>query len=194
MSDERPSLPRIFISYRREDSAGFVRALLGPLKDRFGGERLFKDTDSIPPGQDFVKVIEGELQSCKVVLAVIGNKWVTVEDKAHKRRLDNPNDYLRLEVATALKNDQVVVIPVLVEGAVMPTAEDLPEDLKQLARRNATQLSDSRWDTDVERLIQVLERICNEPTTSRKKRVVELPPEDPVEAPRPQPQAPPGGS
>jgi len=113
---ERQESSRIFISYRREDSAGFVRALLGPLRQRFGSDRIFKDTDNIPPGEDFVNAIRRELESCKVLLAVIGGEWMTVEDpRTKKRRLDNPNDYLRIEVATALKNEHVVVIPVLVD-------------------------------------------------------------------------------
>jgi len=90
---ERQESSRIFISYRREDSAGFVRALLGPLRQRFGSDRIFKDTDNIPPGEDFVNAIRRELVSCKVLLAVIGGEWMTVEDpRTKKRRLDNPND------------------------------------------------------------------------------------------------------
>ena len=176
---ERQESSRIFISYRREDSAGFVRALLGPLRQRFGSDRIFKDTDNIPPGEDFVKAIRRELESCKVLLAVIGGEWMTVEDpRTKKRRLDNPNDYLRIEVATALKNEHVVVIPVLVDRAGMPTTEDLPEDLGLLARRNAIELSDSRWDTDIERLVRAIEAICNDPAVEAKEQV-EPPPRDP---------------
>jgi hypothetical protein len=161
---ERPPSSRIFISYRREDSAGFVRALLGPLRERFGSDRIFKDTDNIPPGQDFVKAIERELQSCQVLLAIIGSEWTTIQDsRSRTRRLDNPTDTLRVEITAALKNENTTVIPVLVDRASMPTSEDLPEDLWPLARRNAVELSDTRWDTDVERLIRAIEVICGEP-------------------------------
>ena len=181
---ERQESSRIFISYRREDSAGFVRALLGPLRQRFGSDRIFKDTDNIPPGEDFVNAIRRELESCKVLLAVIGGEWMTVEDpRTKKRRLDNPNDYLRLEVATALKNEHVVVIPVLVDRAGMPSTEDLPEDLGLLARRNAIELSDSRWDTDIERLVRAIEAICNDPALEEKERV-EPPPREPGKSAR----------
>ena len=173
---EHQESSRIFISYRREDSAGFVRALLGPLRQRFGSDRIFKDTDNIPPGEDFVNAIRRELESCKVLLAVIGGEWMTVEDpRTKKRRLDNPNDYLRLEVATALKNEHVVVIPVLVDRAGMPSPEDLPEDLGLLARRNAIELSDSRWDTDIERLVRAIEAICNDPALEEKEQVEPAP-------------------
>src|SRR2546426_10616446 len=102
MADETsPVSSRIFISYRREDASGYVRALFRPLSDHFGEGRIFKDTDSIAPGQDFVKVINQELESCSVLLAIIGREWLTVRDpKTKTRRLDNPHDYLRLEVAT----------------------------------------------------------------------------------------------
>src|SRR6476661_10247150 len=149
---EHQSGSRIFVSYRRDDSAGFVRALLGPLRNRFGNSRIFKDTDNIPPGKDFVKVIQRELESCKVLLAIIGKEWVTAEDpRTGTRRLDNPDDTLRVEVVAALENEHTTVIPVLVDRANMPASEDLPENLRPLARRNAIELSDSRWDTDVER-------------------------------------------
>jgi hypothetical protein len=160
---EPPASSRIFISYRREDSTGFVRALFEPLRARFGRGRVFKDTDNIPPGEDFVKVITRELQSCKVLLAVIGNEWINAQDaRTKQRRLDNPNDTLRVEVSAALRNQNMTVIPVLVDRATMPRPEDLPEELWDLTRRNAVEVSDTRWETDVERLIRALEVICGD--------------------------------
>ncbi len=151
-----PASSRVFISYRREDSGGHVLALLPALRERFG---IFKDTDNIPPGEDFVKVIRRELDSCSVLLAVIGKEWLTIQDPRLKtRRLDNPDDFLRLEVATALKNETIRVIPVLVGRANMPSAEDLPTDLAELAHRNALELSDTRWEVDVRRLIEAIQR------------------------------------
>jgi tetratricopeptide (TPR) repeat protein len=151
-----PASSRVFISYRREDSGGHVLALLPALRERFG---IFKDTDNIPPGEDFVKVIRRELDSCSVLLAVIGKEWLTIQDPRLKtRRLDNPDDFLRLEVATALKNENIRVIPVLVGRASMPSAEDLPTDLAELSHRNALELSDTRWEVDVRRLIEAIQR------------------------------------
>jgi TIR domain len=156
---ESQASSRIFISYRREDSIAHVNALVHPLRERFGQDRLFKDTDSIAPGQDFLKAIQSQLESCPVFLAVIGSKWLTVQKpKSNTRRLDDPTDYLRVEVATALRNEKIRVIPILVGQASMPAPEDLPADLAELARRNGFELRDSRWDSDVTLLIQAIER------------------------------------
>ncbi len=156
---ESEASSRIFISYRREDSAGHVLALLPALRRHFGAERIFKDTDNIPPGADFLKFIKNELESCSVLLAIIGREWLTVQDaRLKQRRLDNPEDFLRVEVATALKNERIRVIPVLIERAPMPGGGDLPPDLADLQFRNAIELSDTRWDTDVQLLIQAIER------------------------------------
>jgi hypothetical protein len=152
------SQARIFISYRREDSAGHVLALLPALRRQFG-DRVFKDTDNIPPGENFVRFIKNELDSCSVLLAVIGRDWLNVQDPRLKtRRLDNPDDFLRIEVSTALRSERIRVIPVLVERSTMPSAADLPQDLAELANRNALELSDARWDSDVQLLIQAIQR------------------------------------
>src|ERR671915_2146053 len=102
MAAADPASSRIFISYRREDSAGHVLALLPALRSQFGADRIFKDTDNIPPGVDFVKFIKRELESCSVLLAIIGREWLTIQDPRLKRpRLQNPDDFLRVEVGTA---------------------------------------------------------------------------------------------
>jgi hypothetical protein len=156
---ESQASSRIFISYRREDSIAHVNALVHPLRERFGQDRLFKDTDSIAPGHDFLKAIQRELESCSVFLAVIGSKWLTVQKpKSNIRRLDDPTDYLRVEVATALRNEKILVIPLLVGQASMPAPEDLPADLAEFAHRNGFELRDSRWDSDVTLLIRAIER------------------------------------
>src|SRR4029453_11169573 len=156
----------IFISYRREDSSGHVLALLPALRKQFG-DRIFKDPDNIPPGEDFVKFIKHELQSCSVLLAIIGKDWLTVRDpRLRTRRLDNPDDFLRVELATALGTDRIRVIPVLIERATMPAAMDLPEDIAALAQRNALELSDVRWESDVQLLIQAIQRACAGPVAT----------------------------
>src|SRR5262245_5795866 len=123
---------RIFISYRRDDSAGHVLALLPALRRHFG-DRIFKDTENIPFGVDYHEFISSVLATCSVMLAIIGRDWLTIQDpKLKMRRLDNVEDPLRFEVTTALKNERIRVIPVLVDRGVMPNREDLPVDLAAL--------------------------------------------------------------
>jgi TonB family protein len=158
---------QIFLSYRREDSIAHVNALFPPLRERFGRDRVFKDTDNIAPGEDFIAVIEAQLKQCSVFLPVIGKHWLTAgKPNANTRRLDDDQDYLRVEIATALRDDRILVIPVLVGGATMPGAADLPPDLLSLARRNAFELRDSRWESDVKLLIEAIAR-----ASPRERRV-----------------------
>ena len=146
---------RIFISYRRRDAKHAARALHERLGEHFGEERVFMDLHDIGGGADFVEVIRRELESCGAVVVVIGEHWLAAEEEG-RRRLDDPADYVRMEVASALARGAFVV-PVLVDGAKMPHERDLPDDLKPLARRNAQVLSDHHWADDVERLIATLE-------------------------------------
>jgi hypothetical protein len=146
----------IFISYRRQDSQSAAGRLADHLKEQLPEVAIFRDVETIEPGVDFVEAIDRALRACGVLLAVIGPRWLTVTDEAGRRRLENSDDYTRLEVGAALRRHDVRVIPVLVEGAQMPTGEDLPEDLKPLARRNAIELTDKRWDYDVGRLADTL--------------------------------------
>lgn len=147
----------IFISYRREDSAGHTGRLFDALSSHFAG-RLFMDVDTLEPGVDFVEAIEQAVGSCEALIVVIGREWLTIEDKAGRRRLDDPGDFVRLEVESALAR-KIRVIPVLVEDAPMPGAEELPASLARLARRNAIELSDARWAYDVDRLAHTIQDI-----------------------------------
>jgi hypothetical protein len=142
-------MPAIFISYRRQDSQSAAGRLADDLKERLPETRIFRDIETIAPGEDFVEAIERALAECGVLLAIIGPRWLSVTGQDGKRRLDDPKDYTRVEVASALKRKEVRVIPVLVEGAVMPQAAELPDDLITLARRNAIDLTDKRWQYDV---------------------------------------------
>ena len=146
----------IFISYRREDSEDSTRAIFESLRPEFGKERLFMDVEAIALGSDFREAVERSLSDCGVFLAVIGPNWLNVKspnDPNGPRRLDNPNDYVRQEVASALKKGALLpVIPVLVRGASMPTADQLPDDLKDLAYRNALTLNNLDWDSSVAKL------------------------------------------
>ena len=146
-----------FISYRREDAAGYAGRLRASLERRLGSARVFRDVDTLRPGQDFVQAIESRLSDCAVMLAVIGRDWVNARDLAGSRRLDEPFDFVRLEIAAALARPNVLVVPVLVEGAAMPSAAELPENLKPLIRRHAVSIRDETWDGDVDRLVNVIE-------------------------------------
>jgi hypothetical protein len=151
---------RVFISYRRDDCAGHAGRLYDHLVDRFGDDAVFMDVDAIEPGVDFGERIQNAIGSCSVLIALIGDQWLDIKDSGGHRRLDNPADLVRLEIAGALRRTDLPVIPVLVEGATMPPAERLPDDVQPLARRNALELSDGRWRYDADRLIEVLERVA----------------------------------
>jgi hypothetical protein len=125
---------------------------------------VFMDIDTIEPGDDFRKVIANAVGTCDVVLVMIGRQWLTMSDPQGQRRLDDPGDWVRAEVATALANPNVRVIPVLLRGASMPGEHELPEDLKELAWRNALELSDSRFQHDAGKLVSVIERSAERPT------------------------------
>ena len=145
----------VFISYRREDSEGQARALFQDLVARLGRDSVFMDVDSIGLGRDFRAVLQERLATCDVMLALIGRDWVDGKDKSGRRRLDIPGDFVRLEIAAALKRN-IPVTPLLLHGAQMPTAEQLPEDLSDLAYRNGFELSHNRWESDVQELIKRL--------------------------------------
>lgn len=147
---------RIFISYRRDDSRGYAGRLQGDLSRRYSDEHVFRDVE-IPPGADFGEYITSLVDKCNVVLAIIGPGWLDARDREGERRIDKPDDWVRLEIERALARDGVEVIPVLVDGARLPPREELPESLLALRRRNAFELSDRRWDYDVGMLGQHLD-------------------------------------
>ncbi len=149
-------MPTTFISYRRDDAAGYAGRLHEALENRLGRNRVFRDVDTLEPGQDFVEAIESRLADCRVFLAMIGREWLDARDASGRRRLDQPDDYVRLEIVNALSRRNVRVIPVLIEGASMPRPESLPEALRALTRRQAVHLRDDAWDHDVDRLASVI--------------------------------------
>jgi TonB family protein len=151
-------LSGIFISYRRNDSQGEAGRLFDDLVQRFDENTVFMDVAAIEAGRDFRKAIEEGVTKCGVLLVVIGLEWLSVKDEHGTRRLDDPGDFVRIETASALKRD-IPVIPVLVRGAKMPTAEQLPDDLKELAFRNCIELSHARWKSDIQLLIDALRRL-----------------------------------
>lgn len=155
----------IFLNYRRDDTAGHAGRLFDRLNYRFPG-RVFRDVTSIGLGADFIAEIERKLGSCRVLIVLIGRQWLTIKDDYGRPRLHDPGDPVRFEVATGLRKSQWV-IPVLVGGARVPPAAELPDDLKPLSRRNAIEITEPDFEGDVERLIQALEQMLGEPRPHR---------------------------
>jgi len=149
----------IFISYRRQDTAGYAGRLYDRLAHHFGADRVFMDVEGIEPGLDFVDAIERAVGSCEVLIVIIGPGWLAT-DSAGKRRLDDPKDFVRIETGAALGR-HIRVVPVLVDKAVMPLAEELPADLAPLVRRQAIELSNKYWDATTGELIRTLERVLD---------------------------------
>ena len=148
----------VFISYRRQDSADITGRIGDRLVERIGSEAVYKDVDSIPLGVDFRKHLQASVSQCRVLLAVIGKNWLGTHNDAGNRCLDDPRDYLRIEVETALQRD-IPVIPVLVQGASMPREEDLPASLQPLAFRNAVAVRpDPDFRADMDRLINGIQQ------------------------------------
>ena len=143
---------KIFINYRRDDSIGMAGRLHDRLAQTFGRDKLFMDVDHIPAGVDFVAHLNSQLAGCDVVLVVIGPNWLGVKDESGGRRLDNPDDFVAIEIAAALARD-IQVIPVLVDGARMPKASELPDSLKPLARRQAVEIRHAHFGHDAEALV-----------------------------------------
>ena len=152
-------MSKIFLNYRRQDSAAFAGRLYDHFVEHFGQDSVFIDIDTISLGVDFVEAIQEKMAICEVLLVLIGKQWLTCSDTAG-RRLDNPNDFVRLEIVAA-KDRGIRIIPVLVDGAEMPREELLPDALRFLARRNATELSYLRFRDDVNRLIRSIENVIN---------------------------------
>jgi hypothetical protein len=151
---------RVFISYRRDESAGYAGRIADSFEEYFGEDKVFRDIDSLEPGLDFSEAIERALESSEVLVAVIGKHWLTATDAAGQRRLEDPDDYVQMEIAAALQRN-LRVIPVLVQGASMPSTDELPEDLAPLSHRNAFELHDTSWRDDIRRLITAIERLIN---------------------------------
>ena len=147
----------LFICYRRDDTAPYARLLSESLADHFGRDAIYRDLDSMAPGVDFPKAVTHALETCDVLLALIGPNWLSPGAEG-ARRLDDPTDYVRIEIATALRRDDVLVVPVLIESTRMPARRELPEELAGLADRQAHRLADEGWKGDLEDLVVALEK------------------------------------
>jgi hypothetical protein len=149
-------MPAIFISYRREDSAGYAGRIHEELEGRLGHEQVFRDADTLRAGQDFEDAIRQRLEHCQTCLVLIGPNWVRSQTETGARRLDQPGDYVCMEIAAALARAEVLVIPVLVGGAKMPASAELPLVIRPLARRHAMSVRDETWEADMDRLAAAL--------------------------------------
>jgi hypothetical protein len=162
---------RIFISYRREDASAYA----GRLYDRLSAEfpdQVFMDIDTLEPGIDFVERIEDSVGSADVLVCVIGKGWATAVDRDGHRRLDQPEDFVRLEVGTALRRD-IRVIPVLVGGAPFPEPEELPSDLEGLRRRNGLIISDVEWRAGTQHLVEAIRHVLSVPVPPVQEEVIQ---------------------
>lgn len=148
----------IFINYRHDDAGAYARLVKLRLSESFPGLPVFMDLDSIEAGADFAEAIDAALASCLVLVALIGRQWLAAAGEDGQRRLDSPDDFVRLEIATALERG-VRVIPVLVDGAAMPRQDQLPPDLQKLARLHALEMGYRRIEYDETRLVTSIERL-----------------------------------
>lgn len=176
----------IFISYRRQDSQSAAGRLADHLREHMQGVPIFRDVETIEPGINFVEAINRALQSCGILLAIIGPRWVSVQNAAGQRRLDDPDDYTRQEISTALQRGDVRVIPVLVEGAQMPGKGELPDELKIFASLNAIELTDKRWKFDISQLVETLNKALDVSPAPKPPQPEPVPP-SPVPPPSPPP-------
>ena len=158
----------IFISYRRSDAGPYARLLKVQLRTHLPDTPVFMDLDSIEAGTDFEEAIKNGVDSSRVLIALIGPKWLSLCDEDGRRRLDHPDDYVRLEIRSALER-AVRVIPVLVDGAKMPKRHQLPDDLCKLARLNALEMSYDRYEYDESRLIAITQKVLAVGTTDSAK-------------------------
>ena len=161
----------IFLSYRRADSGGYAGRLADSLEKRFGKGSVFQDVETIIPGSNFVQAIDAAIARCQVLVVLIGNTWLTERNANGSPRLNDPHDFVRLEVAAGLRAG-THVIPVLVEGTAMPAESALPDVLKPLAHLQAIELSDTRWEYDVERLAKVMRALIGGRSAQRRVYVL----------------------
>lgn len=171
-------MAKIFVSYRRDDASSEAGRITDWLDRHFGQDEVFMDINALGPGVDFVQTIEQQVDTIDALIAVIGPGWVDAKDEHGNRRLDDPTDWVRLEIASALRRG-IRVIPVLVKGAAMPPAAKLPEDLQPLRRRNALPITERHFRVEIEELIEALDGVVTRPPPrliqAEQSRVLPLP-------------------
>jgi hypothetical protein len=169
--DGRAETPtNVFICYRRDDSAGYAGRIHDRLAHELGREHLFMDVDAIPFGMNFVKILRDEVAKCGVLLTVMGPKWGDVCDEDGSRRLDNSNDFVRIEIATALRRN-IPVIPILLDGAKVPKADRLPKDLEEFAQHNGLDVRHASFHIDMDKLVKALRSLLGDALWERNSNV-----------------------
>ena len=166
-----PNTGKIFISYRRSDTEGYAGRIFDRLGAHFGRQNIFMDVDTIQPGENFVEAIESAVSSCDVLIALIGDEWLTITDEDGKRRLENPHDFVRVEITAALKRG-IRVIPVLLAGTEMPKARELPNDLQLMTELNALEIRHGSFDAGIEKLLQAIEMCLREINAQQQAAIV----------------------
>ena len=172
---------KIFISYRRDDSAAYAGRVWDRLERDLGRHSLFMEVDAIPLGTNFPNVLHEEVAKCGVLLAMIGPNWLDVRDEHKNRRLDDPKDYVRIEIAQALRRD-IPVIPILLDDATIPKADQLPENLKELASRNGIRILHASFHDDMNRLIRKLKGQLDQAGSSDEPTTADAQQSDPAVA------------
>ena len=163
-------MPAIFISYRRSDGGGYAGRIFDRLRQQFGDGQVFRDVDTIDSGTRFPDAISRQLEDCRVFVVIIGPTWISASDENGARRLDNPRDWVRIEITTALKRN-ICIIPVTVGGAAAPAAQDLPEDLRSLADWQRRDLRDGdTWGSDLELLVRRIAKELGFKSTQFKRK------------------------
>lgn len=169
-------MAEIFISYRRADSLEIVEKIHRKLEAAFGQGAVFHDRDDINPGEKFPERILREIMACRVMLVVIGEKWTTLQDESGKRRLDDVDDWVRTEIETALRNIDKKVIPVLINHAPMPKAEEMPSrTLKELVERQGISISDALFEQEMDKFIFTLQQLISPTKTPKQLYPLEQP-------------------
>ena len=147
----------VFLNYRREDSSGSSGRMFDLLSHKLTGARVFMDVDALEPGVDFTRAMDEQLAGCDYFIAVVGPNWANAQAADGRRRLDNPNDYVRVEIEAALRRG-IRVVPVLVDGAKMPQPNDVPESLKPFCTRNAFVVAHHKFASDIDDLAIAIKR------------------------------------
>jgi hypothetical protein len=172
---------KIFVSYRRDDASSEAGRITDWLDQHFGEDEVFMDINTLEPGVDYEQTIKQTVETIDALIAVIGPGWVDAEDEQGNRELEDPADWVRLEIANALRRG-IRVIPVLVKGAAMPPTARLPEDLQPLRKRNALPITERHWRAGIEKLIKALDGVVTRPT---EPAPVPTPPEPATQAEEP---------
>jgi TIR domain len=160
---------KVFLCYRRDDSAGYAGRVQDRLAQEFGRDLLFMDVDTIPLGVNFATVLRNEVAKCEVLLAVIGPHWLDARDEAGTRRLDDPHDFVRIEIGAALQRN-IPVIPILLDGAKVPKGNELPKDLEELSMRNGLDVRHASFHNDIDRLVRGLKVQLAEADAEERRR------------------------